>query len=250
MVYTNVTLDTNVRAMLISVATIPVISDPDMQTIMAQGKRRLDNDQPNELYYTLQPNAQGWHQMTATAPGWVNQFSVVREMQNPVPTPNGPLQPLVYWVDPISYGLLTIVDPTSHDPIEWLRTDVVIQPGNIGQIAYTVPWEIQGLDDGVTTSLTKRYQNALELICAAKAAETMAAEADSHIGPNIPADIINWSDKSKQWRDSAVVWEGEYRRELRLDDKGNMPVIVRYNYQHSLSGGFPYLTHRWGRLFR
>ncbi len=234
-----------VRNRLVNISEMH-ISDAQMTTICAEGKRRLDDDKPNEVTRRLAANAQGWHNLTLID-GWVPGFSLIRAFYNPANNPAvGGTNPINV-VDPLAYEIQIVsdeTDPLNPLTLEYLQTTHIVQTGTVGQIRFTTPWKIDGLDGATKTTITNNVKNALELICAVKVMESLAAEAAGHISANIPVDLINWSDKHRQYISVANEMEKSYMREVHLKEGMNKPVIVRGNYSRQLQSGFPYMTHR------
>lgn len=214
-----------------------VMEDSVLVTFLEAGIRRLSHDRPRERSINLTGiKAPGWYELTQTLiPDWVDGFSTVR-------------------------GLASMINLTQSANIQWLRfaTDYNIVP--VGDLTYLVtatglgdhgalvkyitPWEVQGIEGALSTTVVPQLINALELVCAVEVARGRAANSAGKIARSLAADIVDWNNKQREYSNQAREWERRYWNILGFDTNGGPPpVMVVIDYDFMESDGYLPVTH-------
>lgn len=236
MAYDAENLRTSVRNMFQNISE-DVMEDSVLVTFLEAGLRRLSHDRPRERSVVLPlVKAPGWHEITSLLiPDWVDGFSTVR-------------------------GLASMINPLQSANIQWLRfaSDYNVVP--IGDVTYLVtsvsmsdhgtlvkyitPWEVQGIENALHTTVVPQLINALELVCAVEVARGRAANSAGKIARSLAADIVDWNNKQREYSNQAREWERRYWNILGFDTNGGPPpVMISIDYDFMESDGYLPVTH-------
>lgn len=232
-----------VRALLQSVTEADV-SDVEMLVFIELAKRRLDRDRPNLKSATVASSAAEdssgeYFRLTGGTPvisDWVVDFSYITQIINPSPV-------LADGED------VQILAPTQYQ-IVMIAGDIYLQlfngaaSGKNIDLGYATSWTINGVESEVTTTISARYENAIEFATAAIACWAKAAEAATTKDSALPGDLINYRSKQSEFNRAGNTFDMRYKEELGIKDGDKPAVAVRGDiFSSKLSSGRPFITH-------
>lgn len=237
MTYTIETLRTTIRDMIPGIRTHSVFPDSALNSILAQGKRRLDNDKPNRVSAVVVGTGKRWYKLSELLDDWVQRFSTIRDIYYPLPDIAADESLSV--IPKQAYRVL------SREGSEYLYFyDRTISAVESALIDYTVPWTLVGVDGATETTVPTNMINALEFISAHFVCSALVSRAAGDNVPYINADIIDHGSKAQEWGAAAQRWLDLYLAEMKLDSDRPRPAISRADYQTAQTDRGRYLTHR------
>ena len=237
MAYDAENLRVSVRNMFQNISE-DVMEDSVLITFLEAGIRRLSHDKPRERSIALPSvKAPGWYEITAgLIPDWVQGFSTIRglaPMFNPAQN-----NTIVAWT---RYAKDYEIVPLG-DQVYLLTRISMGDPGAL--VKYITPWEVQGIEGALSTTVVSQLINALELVCAVEVARGRAANSAGKVARSLAADIVDWNNKQREYSNQAREWERRYWSILGYDINGGPPpVMIAIDYDFEQADGYLPVTH-------
>jgi len=223
-----------VRALIQNVPA-NVLLDSNLDEYIVMGKRRLDADAPREITASVSATNAAYYDLSSVLSGWEDGFSIVRSIISPAPdtTAAGVLSEPVY-ADPRDYRVLSV---NGNQWLSFIADEAFM-------VEYTTRWAVKDVEGASATTVPISRQSALTYIVTALTCFSLATKSAGSLDQQLPgADFINFRSKEQEYRRVAKEWESKYLSELGLDANKPVAVIVRADYDASLTSGSPYLTH-------
>lgn len=230
-------LRANLRNMFINLGP-DLVPDHVMTTYLVQGLRRLSTDRPNEIITTFAAQSEYDYALNGVGgliSDWVEGFSTIRGVQ---PTYVAGSKGYQGW---LRYGTDYLIQ-TINGISSLHMTDKYSSSGLT--VRYTMPWFVNGLEDSLVTTITMQLQNSLELACASAMARAMAAKSAGTIERSVPADLVSWRNKQREYSFQARDWEQQYWLSIGYNKDGAPPpVMIAIDFDYTHSDGYSSVTH-------
>ena len=213
--------------------TVSVLPDARLDIQIALGMSRLNKDSP-AIKVSLLPkeDSNGIYDLNSVV-GWVDGFSEIRAVWVAYRSQYFSVSQVDYrtWDDPVDSHLkLAFEGP-------FLSTGESIQ--------YSSPWMVKNLEGAASTTLPRKFDNALTFICTAIACFSLATGAAGTKNSNIAGSLVAHAEESRRYREVGRTFENLYAEELGLAaTKGPAAGGVFVPSRRGLQSGLPFVTHR------
>lgn len=187
------------------------LSDAQINDSIAEALEQYNNDRPKLAIAEFVGNGTSYYLLSSSLPNWEEGSSYIRQVEYPAK----------YAADNEYPEYLDMfLDVRIHEQLNaTVRTLYLFLPNHSPvaaekvRVFYTVPSAIAD----VRTSDEKAFL----FLASSYAAERMSSKYSKTDAPTFGADIVNYADRGRRWRQLSEEWKGNYYRHIGRTESGD-----------------------------